>query len=92
MEDVVCSGCALLCDDVAAELKGKEVSSLGLCRLGHQHLISAIEHLDAKSIVRDNGTEKAVSVEVALKKAVEILISAENPILSHSLWVVSFDR
>jgi formylmethanofuran dehydrogenase subunit B len=77
----------LLCDDVAAELKGKEVSSLGLCRLGHQHLISAIEHLDAKSIVRDNGTEKAVSVEVALKKAVEILISAENPILygwSHS--------
>ncbi|MHA2004737.1 MAG: hypothetical protein ACW960_11600, partial [Candidatus Thorarchaeota archaeon] len=87
MEDVVCSGCALLCDDVAAELKGKEVSSLGLCRLGHQHLISAIEHLDAKSIVRDNGTEKAVSVEVALKKAVEILISAENPILygwSHS--------
>ncbi len=87
LEDIVCSGCALLCDDVAAEVKGEEVNSLGLCRLGHQHLISAIVHLDAKSVVRDNGTEREVSIDVALEKAVEILLSAKNPLLygwSHS--------
>ncbi len=87
MEDIVCSGCALLCDDVAAEVKGEEISSLGLCRLGHQHLISSIKMHDAKSVVRDTGTEKTVSIGVALKKASEILLTAKRPLLygwSHS--------
>ncbi|MHA1925970.1 MAG: hypothetical protein ACW974_08645 [Candidatus Thorarchaeota archaeon] len=87
MEDIVCSGCALLCDDVAAEVKGEEINSLGLCRLGHQHLIAIIKHLDKKSVVRDDGTEKMVSIDVALEKAAEILLSAKNPLLygwSHS--------
>jgi formylmethanofuran dehydrogenase subunit B len=87
MEDIVCSGCSLLCDDVSAEVKGGEINSLGLCRLGHQHLVSAIEHLDAKSTIRDNGTEKTVSLDVALEKAAGILHAAKSPLLfgwSHS--------
>ncbi|MFW9887261.1 MAG: hypothetical protein ACFFER_03715 [Candidatus Thorarchaeota archaeon] len=87
MEDIVCSGCSLLCEDVSAEVKGGEINSLGLCRLGHQHLVSTIEHLDAKSVIRDNGTEKAVSLDVALKKAAEILHVAKSPLFfgwSHS--------
>ncbi|MFW9804448.1 MAG: hypothetical protein ACFFFC_17450 [Candidatus Thorarchaeota archaeon] len=87
MEDIVCSGCSLLCDDVSAEVKGGEINSLGLCRLGHQHLVSTIEHFDAKSIIRYNGTEKTVSFDAALKKAVEILHAAKSPLLfgwSHS--------
>ncbi|MFX1262398.1 MAG: hypothetical protein ACFFAZ_09945 [Promethearchaeota archaeon] len=87
MEDIVCSGCALLCDDVSAEVKGGEINSLGLCRLGHQHLVSTIEHLDAKSAIHDDGTEKTVSLDVALEKAAEILRAAESPLLfgwSHS--------
>lgn len=87
MEDIVCSGCSLLCDDASAEVKGGEINSLGLCRLGHQHLVSTIEHLDTKFTLRENGTQKTVSLDVALEKAAEILNAAESPLLfgwSHS--------
>jgi formylmethanofuran dehydrogenase subunit B len=78
----------LLCDDVSGEVKGTEINSLGLCRLGHQHLISTLEHLHAKSTIRDNGKEKTVSIDAALEKAVEILLAAKTPLLygwSHSV-------
>ncbi|MFX1561065.1 MAG: hypothetical protein ACFFBL_10805 [Promethearchaeota archaeon] len=68
MENIVCNGCSLLCDDVAAEVSGKSVSSLGFCRLGHAHLETAFNH-------------KIGSAEKQLEKAADILVNAENPIL-----------
>ena len=68
MEDIVCNGCSLLCDDVSAEVSGKTVNSLGLCKLGHTHLEAAIGH-------------KIVTTNKDLEKAVDILVGAENLLL-----------
>jgi formylmethanofuran dehydrogenase subunit B len=58
----------LLCDDVSAEVSGKTVSSLGLCRLGHAHLETAVAH-------------KTGSTEKELEKAADVLVAAENLLL-----------
>ncbi|MHA2141667.1 MAG: hypothetical protein ACXADC_04405 [Candidatus Thorarchaeota archaeon] len=81
MEDIVCSGCSLLCDDVAAEIKGGEINSLGLCRLGHQHLLSIMKHIGTKCVVRNGGKERTVSFDEALDTAAEILRLSKNPLL-----------
>jgi len=68
MEDIVCNGCSLLCDDVSAEVSGKTINSLGLCKLGHTHLEAVIKH-------------KVGSTEKDLEKAADILAGAENVLL-----------
>ena len=68
MEDIVCNGCSLLCDDVSAEVSGKTVYSLGLCKLGHAHLEAAFKH-------------KVGSTEKDLQKAADILVGAESLLL-----------
>ncbi|MHA1963895.1 MAG: hypothetical protein ACXACG_05085 [Candidatus Thorarchaeota archaeon] len=68
MEEIVCNGCSLLCDDVSAEVSGKSVSSLGLCRLGHAHLETAVGH-------------KGGSTEKKLVKAADILMGADSLLL-----------
>lgn len=70
MKEIVCNGCALLCDDVAAYVNGKEVQTLGLCRLGHAHLESALNH-----------SKNASEDEESIKIAAEIIGSAESPLL-----------
>ena len=77
MEDIVCNGCSLLCDDVSAEVSGKSVSSLGLCRLGHAHLEKAVTH-------------KIGSAEKKLEKAADILVKAETLLLYG--WIHSTDE
>lgn len=81
MKDIVCSGCSLLCDDVAAENNDGLIRSLGLCRLGHAHLESALAHLDGQSIVREGGTERAVTLDEALGLAADILLEDGTPLL-----------
>lgn len=68
MENIVCNGCSLLCDDVSAEVSGKSVSSLGLCRLGHVHLETAVGH-------------KTSSTDKKLEKGADILAGAESLLL-----------
>ncbi|MGY5859469.1 MAG: hypothetical protein RTU63_08865 [Candidatus Thorarchaeota archaeon] len=68
MEDIVCNGCSLLCDDVSAELSNKTVNSLGLCKLGHAYLEAALTH-------------KIGSKEKDVEKAAVILSGAENLLL-----------
>lgn len=68
MEDIVCNGCSLLCDDVSAEVSGKTVNSLGLCKLGHSHLETVIKH-------------KVGSTEKDLEKATKILTGAKSLLL-----------
>lgn len=81
MEDIVCNGCSLLCDDVAAEVTEREANSLGLCRLGHQHLLSTLEVGSPKAIAREDGKETTFSIADALEKAARILLSSEKSIL-----------
>ena len=65
MEDIVCSGCALLCNDVSAEASGTSINSLGLCKLGHTHLETSFKH-------------KTGYTENELSKVVEILTSSNS--------------
>ncbi|MHA2116183.1 MAG: hypothetical protein ACXAB0_12465 [Candidatus Thorarchaeota archaeon] len=69
MEDIVCNGCALLCDDVVAEIDNGDVRSLGLCLLGFTHLDIAIKHLYSDS------------VDELLENAADLLLSTENPLV-----------
>ncbi len=69
MEDIVCNGCSLLCDDIVAEFHKNEVESLGLCRLGFTHLEVALSHDHSKSI------------DDQLEKAADLLSSADNPLV-----------
>ena len=87
MDEIVCTGCSLLCDDALAEEKKGEVKSLGLCRLGHTYLESAAKHSEAFATISDGKTHTEVSVDKALEKAAEVLISGERCLLlgwSHS--------
>ena len=65
MESIVCNGCSLLCDDVAAEVLGKTVNSLGLCTLGHAHLEKA-------------ALQKTTQAEKDFEKATDILATGKN--------------
>jgi formylmethanofuran dehydrogenase subunit B len=65
VESIVCNGCSLLCDDVAAEVSGKTVNSLGLCTLGHAHLEKA-------------ALQKTKQAEKDFEKAADILTTGKN--------------
>ncbi|MFX1264281.1 MAG: hypothetical protein ACFFH0_02815 [Promethearchaeota archaeon] len=87
MDEIVCTGCSLLCDDAVAEGKKGEVKSLGLCRLGHVYLESAAKHTEATAITKDGKNQIEVSVDKVLEKAAELLTSGERCLLlgwSHS--------
>ena len=69
MEEIVCNGCSLLCDDIVAEIDNGEVRSLGLCLLGFTHLDVALKHQDV------------ASVDDKLENAADLLASTENPLV-----------
>ena len=69
MEDIVCNGCSLLCDDIVAEIDNGEAKSLGLCLLGFTHLDVALKH------------QVLNSVDDKLERAADLLVSAENPLV-----------
>jgi len=69
MEDIVCNGCSLLCDDIVAEVGKGDVKSLGLCLLGFTHLDIALKHGIPSSF------------DDVLNDAAEVLSSADNILL-----------
>ncbi len=77
MKDFVCNGCSLLCNDVSATIEKNEVSSLGVCKLGHAHLTSAASEAET-GIVRRNGEEKRIPIEDAIKETARVLSEGEN--------------
>ncbi len=87
MDEMVCTGCSLLCDDVVAAKEGGAVRSLGFCRLGHVYLESATDHAQASGVVREGKKLNTVSVNDAITKAADVLISSDRFLLfgwSHS--------
>ncbi|MEM3586043.1 MAG: formylmethanofuran dehydrogenase subunit B [Candidatus Jordarchaeaceae archaeon] len=80
---IVCPGCALLCDDVKVKVEnGKIVSTLHTCVRGEW----ALRNVNSESrlispLVRKNGKLVKVSFDEALDRAAEILLSAERPLL-----------
>jgi len=49
--------------------------------LGHAHLESIIKHLDSKSVIRDDGKEREVSLDEALQLASDILLNNGSPLI-----------
>jgi len=81
MDDIVCTRCSLLCDDVLAEVGQEETKSMGLCRLGHTHLERVAHFSKTQAISRANGKENEIGLDDALVKAAEILTAAKHPLL-----------
>jgi formylmethanofuran dehydrogenase subunit B len=81
MRDIVCTGCSLLCDDVEVGTEKKEVTSLGLCRLGHAHTSFMMSHTEDRGIIRKDSAEKRVALNEALDYAAEILASSEKTVV-----------
>jgi formylmethanofuran dehydrogenase subunit B len=73
MEKFVCTGCSLLCDDVAADFSKDEPKSFGLCRLGHSIFETVLNERQDDNL--------GLSIDDAIKKATELLVSAQNPLL-----------
>ncbi len=69
MEDIVCNGCSLLCDDIVAEVHDGEVRSLGMCLLGFAHLDVALKQ------------QPTDSIDALIEKAASLLTASENPLI-----------
>jgi formylmethanofuran dehydrogenase subunit B len=83
MQDTVCCGCSVVCDDVTINITKKEIQSLGLCSLGHAYCnsIRSKTRLKKPLIKADSTTLKPVTLKAAYKKANSILSSSKRPLL-----------
>ncbi len=82
--DVVCTFCGTLCDDIQVETEGDVIGEIRhACRIGTAKFLSAndIEHRLLKPMVRKNGELVEVTLEEAIDKAAEILRKAIKPLL-----------
>ncbi|MFX1299849.1 MAG: formylmethanofuran dehydrogenase subunit B [Promethearchaeota archaeon] len=83
MQDTVCCGCSVVCDDVAVSLKKSDLQSLGLCSLGHAYCasIQSKTRLTKPQIKMGRGKPKSVSLSTAYEQAVSILSESKRPLL-----------
>lgn len=79
-EDVICSFCGCLCDDLAVEVEDEKVTKVRhACRLGANKLMG---HDRIKAPMVRLGEElKEVSYQEAYDRAAEILLCAKHPLL-----------
>lgn len=79
-EDVICSFCGCLCDDLVVEVEGGQIKRVKrACRLGGSKMMG---HGRIKSPMIRKGKEmKEVSYQEAYDRAAEILLCAKKPLL-----------
>jgi len=79
-EDVICSFCGCLCDDLKVEVEDNRVMRVRhACRLGASKLMG---HDRIKTpLIRQNDILKEVSYQEAYDKSAEILLHAMHPLL-----------
>lgn len=80
MQDTVCCGCSVVCDDVAVSVKKNKLQSLGLCRLGHEYCASIFNKSRLKKPLQatKKGKLKPVTLEGAMQQAVKLLQEAKK--------------
>ncbi|MFX1509917.1 MAG: hypothetical protein ACFFBR_06395 [Promethearchaeota archaeon] len=83
MQDTVCCGCSVVCDDVAVSVKKASLQSLGLCRLGHEYCSSIFSkaRLTYPLMKTGDGKPKSTTMKKALEKATELLHESKRPLL-----------
>jgi len=80
IEDVICSFCGCLCDDIRVEVVDDRVAKVrGACRLGASKILGH-ERL-AAPMIRRNGELEEVSYQEAYDRAAELLLAARRPLL-----------
>ncbi len=79
-EDVLCSFCGCLCDDLVVEIEGNKVKNVRhACRLGASKLMG---HERIRTpMIRKNGKLEEVSYQEAYDRAAQILVNAKRPLL-----------
>ena len=82
MQDTVCCGCSVVCDDVSVALTKSEFKSLGLCKLGHEYYGSfrSRSRLKAPLIKTKTGKQKRTTLTEALSSAGKLLQDSTKPL------------
>jgi len=83
LTDIVCPFCGSLCDDGEIILEDEKiVETKNLCTIGTAKFMSSQNHHRiTKPMIREKGELKETTFEKAIKKAAEILVKAERPLL-----------
>ncbi len=79
----VCTGCSLLCDDILVDIENGNISStFNLCGHGEEKFlrIHGPERM-LRPFIKNGTNEREVSLDEAIEKTAEILLSAERPVL-----------
>jgi formylmethanofuran dehydrogenase subunit B len=80
IEDVVCTFCGCLCDDLVVEVENNRVCSVeNGCTLANEKFMR--DHRLKNPIRRDGNGWKAVSYDEAIRETAEILLDADRPLL-----------
>ena len=82
MQDTVCCGCSVVCDDVAVALTKSGFQSLGLCKLGHEYCNSFTNRSRLKTslIKTKTGKQKRIALTDALDSAATLLQDSTKPL------------
>jgi len=79
-EDVLCSFCGCLCDDITVDVEDDQIKRVRhACRLGASKIMGH-ERLKAP-MIRENGELKEVGYQEAYDRAAQILLGAKKPLL-----------
>ncbi|NVM28922.1 MAG: formylmethanofuran dehydrogenase subunit B [Candidatus Helarchaeota archaeon] len=81
--NLVCTGCSLLCDDIAVEIEnGKIKTTHNVCARGYGRFYQVdFKYRILSPLLKMNGKQKEISYEKAIKESVNLLKNAENPFL-----------
>ena len=80
VEDVVCSFCGCLCDDLVVEVEENRVINVeNGCTLANEKFMG--DHRLKNPIRREGGHWKDVSYDAAIQETAEILLDADRPLL-----------
>lgn len=81
--NLVCTGCSLLCDDIAVEIEdGKIKTTHNVCARGYGRFYQVdFKYRILSPLLKVNGKQTEISYERAIKEAINLLKNAENPFL-----------
>ncbi len=81
---IVCTGCSILCEDVAVDLDehGKIKKILGACVLGAEKIkFTSMNERILKPKILKNGKNEEVTFEEAIEETIKILMNSKKPLI-----------
>lgn len=83
VSDVICPFCGTLCDDIEIDVEDNKIKNVRhACRIGAAKFLSVLDsERPLKPLVRENGKYVETTIDKAVKKAAEFLVTSEKPLL-----------